>query len=104
MISVDFLKVGQFAHDALAELYSPSGDFVKRTSFATNRQSAQNEKIGSQRPLIGLLADGTWVPMATVPFAAVTGAVLAAWMAVQAKGKKRGVRLSFLDNLQNALA
>jgi hypothetical protein len=27
-----FLKVGQFAHDALAELYATSGDFVKRTS------------------------------------------------------------------------
>jgi hypothetical protein len=27
--------------------------------------------------LTGLLADGTWVPMATVHFAAVTGALLA---------------------------
>jgi hypothetical protein len=27
-----FLEVGQFVHDALAELYSTSGDFVKRTS------------------------------------------------------------------------
>lgn len=36
--------------------------------------------------LTGLLADGTWVPMAAVHFAAVTGALLAAWMAVRAKG------------------
>jgi hypothetical protein len=36
--------------------------------------------------LTGLLADGTWVPMATVNFAAVTVALLAGWMAVRAKG------------------
>jgi MFS transporter, DHA1 family, multidrug resistance protein len=35
--------------------------------------------------LTGLLADGTWVPMATVHLAAVTAALLAAWMAVRAK-------------------
>jgi MFS transporter, DHA1 family, multidrug resistance protein len=35
--------------------------------------------------LTGLLADGTWVPMAAVQGAAVTGALLAAWMAVRAK-------------------
>jgi DHA1 family bicyclomycin/chloramphenicol resistance-like MFS transporter len=35
--------------------------------------------------LTGLLADGTWVPMATVHFAAVAGALLAAWMAVRSK-------------------
>jgi DHA1 family bicyclomycin/chloramphenicol resistance-like MFS transporter len=35
--------------------------------------------------LTGLLADGSWVPMAGVQFGAVTGAVLAAWMAVRAK-------------------
>ena len=34
--------------------------------------------------LTGLLADGTWVPMAAVQFAAVTGALLAAWMAARA--------------------
>jgi DHA1 family bicyclomycin/chloramphenicol resistance-like MFS transporter len=34
--------------------------------------------------LTGLLADGTWVPMAAVHCAAVTGALLAAWMAVRA--------------------
>jgi DHA1 family bicyclomycin/chloramphenicol resistance-like MFS transporter len=36
--------------------------------------------------LTGLLADGTWVPMAMVHFAAVTAALLAGWMAVRAKG------------------
>jgi DHA1 family bicyclomycin/chloramphenicol resistance-like MFS transporter len=35
--------------------------------------------------LTGLLADGTWVPMAAVHCAAVTGALLAACMAVRAK-------------------
>jgi DHA1 family bicyclomycin/chloramphenicol resistance-like MFS transporter len=35
--------------------------------------------------LTGVLADGTWVPMAAVHCAAVTGALLAAWMAVRAK-------------------
>ena len=35
--------------------------------------------------LTGLLADGTWVPMAAVNLAAVTGALLAAWMAVRAR-------------------
>ena len=35
--------------------------------------------------LTGLLADGTWVPMATVHFAAVTAALLAAWIAARAK-------------------
>jgi hypothetical protein len=36
--------------------------------------------------LTGLLADGLWVPMATVHFAAMTAALLAGWMAVRAKG------------------
>jgi DHA1 family bicyclomycin/chloramphenicol resistance-like MFS transporter len=36
--------------------------------------------------LTGLLADGTWVPMAAVHCAAVTGALLAAWLALRAKG------------------
>jgi DHA1 family bicyclomycin/chloramphenicol resistance-like MFS transporter len=35
--------------------------------------------------LTGLLADGTWVPMASVHFAAVTVALLAGWMATRAK-------------------
>jgi hypothetical protein len=86
-ISVVFLKVGQFAHDALAELYSTSGDFVKRTSALPPTGSQHKmKKIGSQQPLIGLLVDGTWVAMATVHFAAVTEAPLAACMAVWAKG------------------
>ena len=33
----------------------------------------------------GFLADGTWVPMAAVQFAAVTGALLAGWMAARAQ-------------------
>jgi MFS transporter, DHA1 family, multidrug resistance protein len=36
--------------------------------------------------LTGLLADGTWVPMTAVHCAAVIGALLAAWLAVRAKG------------------
>ena len=36
--------------------------------------------------LTGLLADGTWVPMAAVHFAAVAGALLTGWMAARAKG------------------
>jgi len=39
-----------------------------------------------RQQLTGLLADGTWVPMAAVHFAAVTAALLAGWMAVRAKG------------------
>ena len=35
--------------------------------------------------LTGMLADGTWMPMATVHFVAVTGALLAGRMAVRAK-------------------
>ena len=35
--------------------------------------------------LTGLLADGTWVPVATVHFAAVTAALLTAWIAARAK-------------------
>ena len=35
--------------------------------------------------LTGLLADGTWVPMASVHFAAVTVALLAGWMAARAE-------------------
>ena len=37
--------------------------------------------------LAGLRADGTWVPMATVHFAAVIAALLAGWMAVRAKNQ-----------------
>ena len=35
--------------------------------------------------LTGMLADGTWVAMATVHFAAMTAALIAGWMAVRAK-------------------
>ena len=35
--------------------------------------------------LTGVLADGSWVPMAAVHFAAVAGALLAGWMALRAK-------------------
>ncbi len=38
--------------------------------------------------LTGILADGTWVPMATVHFAAVTAALLAGWMAARASAFK----------------
>ena len=34
--------------------------------------------------LTGVLADGSWLPMASVHFGAVTGALLAAWMALRA--------------------
>ena len=36
--------------------------------------------------LTGMLADDSWVPMVAVHFAAVTGALLAAWVAARAKG------------------
>ena len=41
--------------------------------------------IAALQQLTGLLADGTWVPMAAVHFAALTAALLVAWMAVRAK-------------------
>ena len=37
------------------------------------------------KQLTGLLADGSWVPMVTMHFAAVTAALLAGWIAVRAK-------------------
>jgi hypothetical protein len=33
-----------------------------------------------------MLTDNSWVPMAAVHFAAVTGALFAAWVAARAKG------------------
>jgi DHA1 family bicyclomycin/chloramphenicol resistance-like MFS transporter len=36
--------------------------------------------------LTGMLTDNSWVPMAAVHFAAVTGALFAAWVAARAKG------------------
>jgi hypothetical protein len=47
------------------------------------RSNAAEQAIGDK--LTGLLADGTWVPTATVQFTAVIGAVLADWMAVWGK-------------------
>ena len=49
--------------------------------LASRTQAALNSILA----LTGLLADGTWVPMASVHFAAVTAALLAAWMAAPAK-------------------
>ena len=40
----------------------------------------------AQQQLTGLLANGTWVPMATVRFAAMATALHAGCMAVPAKG------------------
>ena len=37
-----FLKGGQFAHDALPELYSTSGDFVKRARNIGSRDEEAN--------------------------------------------------------------
>ena len=48
------------------------------------RSNAAEQVIDGK--LIRLLAEGPRVPMATVQFAAVIGAVLADWMAVRAKG------------------
>ena len=41
--------------------------------------------VAALQQLSGLLADGTWVPLATVRFAAVTGALLVAWMAARSE-------------------
>jgi hypothetical protein len=42
--------------------------------------------VNALQQLTGLLADDPWVPMATVHFTAMTGALFAGWMAVRAKG------------------
>ena len=60
-----------------AELAGSASDAVVFSQFF--RQAALQQ-------LTGLLADGLWVPMATVHFAAMTAALLAGWMAVRAKG------------------
>jgi hypothetical protein len=44
------------------------------------------ERGPTPRTATDQLADGTWVPMATVHLSAMTGALLASWMAVRAKG------------------
>jgi hypothetical protein len=41
--------------------------------------------VNALQQLTRLLAEGTGVPMATVHFAVMTGALLAGWMAVRAK-------------------
>jgi hypothetical protein len=54
--------------------------------LSLGRSDAQFFWPAALQQLIGLLADGTWVPMATVHFGAMTAALLAGWMAVRAKG------------------
>jgi len=79
-----FVSVAQ----GLSMPYAQAGAMAVDTELAG---SASGAVVFSQffwpaalQQLTGLLADGTWVPMATVIFAAVTGALLAAWMAVRA--------------------
>ena len=72
----------------LAMPYAQAGAMAVDTELAG---SASGAVVFSQffwpatlQQLTGLLADGTWMPMAAVQFAAVTGALLAGWMAVRA--------------------
>jgi DHA1 family bicyclomycin/chloramphenicol resistance-like MFS transporter len=72
----------------LAMPYAQAGAMAVDTDLAG---SASGAVVFSQffwpaalQQLTGLLANGTWVPMAAVQFAAVTGALLAGWMAVRA--------------------
>jgi DHA1 family bicyclomycin/chloramphenicol resistance-like MFS transporter len=73
-ISMPYAQAGAMAVDA--ELAGSASGAVVFSQFFWPAALQQ---------LTGLLADGTWVPMATVIFAAVTVALLAAWMAVRAK-------------------
>jgi DHA1 family bicyclomycin/chloramphenicol resistance-like MFS transporter len=73
----------------IAMPYAQAGAMAVDTELAG---SASGAVVFSQffwpaalQQLTGLLADGTWVPMATVQFTAVTGALLAGWMAVRAE-------------------
>jgi MFS transporter, DHA1 family, multidrug resistance protein len=73
----------------LAMPYAQAGAMAVDTELAG---SASGAVVFSQffwpaalQQLTGMLADGTWVPMAAVQFAAVTGALLAGWMAVRAR-------------------
>ena len=73
----------------LAMPYAQAGAMAVDTELAG---SAAGAVVFSQffwpaalQQLTGLLADGTWVPMATVHFAAMTAALLAGWMAVRAR-------------------
>jgi len=72
----------------LAMPYAQAGAMAVDTELAG---SASGAVVFSQffwpaalQQITGMLADGTWVPMAAVQFAAVMGALLAGWMAVQA--------------------
>ena len=69
--------------------YAQAGAMAVDTELA---DSASGAVVFSQffwpaalQQLTGMLADGTWVAMATVHFAAMTAALLAGWMAVRAK-------------------
>jgi len=72
-ISMPYAQAGAMAVDA--ELAGSASGAVVFSQFFWPAALQQ---------LTGMLADGTWVPMATVIFAAVTVALLAAWMAVRA--------------------
>ena len=65
----------------LAMPYAQAGAMAVDTELAG---SASGAVVFSQQ-LTGMLADGTWVAMATVHFAAMTAALIAGWMAVRAK-------------------
>jgi DHA1 family bicyclomycin/chloramphenicol resistance-like MFS transporter len=72
----------------LAMPYAQAGAMAVDTELAG---SASGAVVFSQffwpaalQQLTGLLANGTWVPMAAVQFVAVAGALLAGWMAVRA--------------------
>jgi len=72
----------------LAMPYAQAGAMAVDTELAG---SASGAVVFSQffwpaalQQLTGMLADGTWVPMAAVQCAAVTGALLAGWMAARA--------------------
>ena len=74
----------------LAMPYAQAGAMAVDTELAG---SASGAVVFSQffwpsalQQLTGLLADGTWVPMAAVHFTAMTAALLAGWMAARAKG------------------
>ena len=98
-------RLALFRQRPMAALYIP-GVFLGlaqglRHALARPRDGSRPELAGSAsgamvfsqffwpaalQQLTGMLADGTWVPMATVHFAAMTAALLAGWIAVRAKG------------------
>ena len=93
-----------FAGVSMAALYIPgmfvslaqglSMPYAQAGAMAVDPQlagSASGAVVFSQffwpaalQQLTGLLADGSWVPMASVHFGAVTGALLAGWIAMRA--------------------